>query len=58
MSLMSKKFSVTISDAMFKELEDMAEKEGRTTANLAAYLIEAGLREIIKIQALKKQNQA
>lgn len=57
MSLMSKKFSVTISDAMFKELEDMAEKEGRTTANLAAYLIEAGLREIIKIQALKKQNQ-
>ncbi len=58
MSLMSKKFSVTISDAIFKELEDMAEKEGRTTANLAAYLIEAGLREIIKIQALKKQNQA
>ena len=54
---MSKKFSVTISDAMFKELEDMAEKEGRTTANLAAYLIEAGLREILKIQALKKQNQ-
>ncbi|WP_413176479.1 ribbon-helix-helix domain-containing protein [Anabaena azotica] len=48
---------MTISDAMFKELEDMAEKEGRTTANLAAYLIEAGLREIIKIQALKKQNQ-
>jgi hypothetical protein len=58
MSLMSKKFSVTVSDAIFKELEDMAEKEGRTTANLAAYLIEAGLREIIKIQALKKQNQA
>jgi predicted DNA-binding protein len=55
---MSKKFSVTVSDAIFKELEDMAEKEGRTTANLAAYLIEAGLREIIKIQALKKQNQA
>jgi len=58
MSLMSKKFSVTVSEAIFKELEDMAEKEGRTTANLAAYLIEAGLREIIKIQALKKQNQA
>lgn len=55
MSLMSKKFSVTVSDAIFKELETMAEKEGRTTANLAAYLIESGLREILKIEALKKQ---
>ena len=52
---MSKKFSVTLSDAIFKELEDMAYNQGRTTANLAAYLVESGLREIIKIEALKKQ---
>ncbi|MFM6138718.1 MAG: ribbon-helix-helix domain-containing protein [Cuspidothrix sp.] len=53
--LMSKKFSVTLPDAIFHQLEDMAQNEGRTTANLAAYLIESGIREILK-QA-KKQNQ-
>lgn len=57
MTIMSKKFSVTVSDSVFKELESIAEREGRTTANLAAYLIESGLREIIKLELLRKQDK-
>jgi predicted DNA-binding protein len=54
---MSKKFSVTVSDTIFKDLESIAEREGRTTANLAAYLIESGLREMVKLDLLRKQNK-
>ncbi|MFM7560594.1 ribbon-helix-helix domain-containing protein [Cylindrospermopsis raciborskii] len=36
---------------MFEELEKMADTQGRTTANLAAFLIESGIREIKKTQA-------
>jgi len=57
MTIMSKKFSVTVSDTIFKDLESIAEREGRTTANLAAYLIESGLREMIKLELLRKQNK-
>jgi predicted DNA-binding ribbon-helix-helix protein len=38
---MSKRFTVTLPDAVFKDLEDIAAKEGRSTANLAAFLIES-----------------
>ena len=48
--LMSKRFSVTLPDSIFEELEKLADDQGRTTANLAAFLIEAGIRE------MKKQN--
>ncbi|MFM7408340.1 MAG: ribbon-helix-helix domain-containing protein [Cuspidothrix sp.] len=48
---MSKRFSVTVPDAIFEELEKMADTQGRTTANLAAFLIESGIREIKKTQA-------
>ncbi|MTJ48383.1 hypothetical protein FJR05_11125 [Dolichospermum sp. UHCC 0259] len=48
---MSKRFTVTLPDAVFKDLEDIANNEGRSTANLAAFVIESGIREI------KKQNQ-
>ncbi|MEI6446067.1 MAG: hypothetical protein WCO29_23805 [Nostocales cyanobacterium ELA583] len=48
---MSKRFTVTLPDAVFKDLEDIAAKEGRSTANLAAFLIESGIREIKKTQA-------
>ena len=48
---MSKRFSVTVPDTIFEELEKMADSQGRTTANLAAFLIETGIREIKKTQA-------
>ncbi|MFM6071279.1 MAG: ribbon-helix-helix domain-containing protein [Dolichospermum sp.] len=48
---MSKRFSVTVPDTIFEELEKMADTQGRTTANLAAFLIETGIREIKKTQA-------
>ena len=57
MAIMSKKFSVTVSDTIFKDLEAIAEREGRTTANLAAYFIESGLREMIKLELLRKQDK-
>ncbi|MFM6220256.1 MAG: ribbon-helix-helix domain-containing protein [Dolichospermum sp.] len=47
---MSKRFSVTVPDTIFEELEKMADTQGRTTANLAAFLIETGIREIKKTQ--------
>lgn len=47
---MSKRFSVTVPDTIFEELEKMADTQGRTTANLAAFLIESGIREIKKTQ--------
>ncbi|MFM6255950.1 MAG: ribbon-helix-helix domain-containing protein [Dolichospermum sp.] len=48
---MSKRFIVTVPDTIFEELEKMADTQGRTTANLAAFLIESGIREIKKTQA-------
>ncbi|KYC37454.1 hypothetical protein WA1_41475 [Scytonema hofmannii PCC 7110] len=42
---MSKKFSVTVPDSVFNDLERLAELQGRPTANLAAFLIELGVRE-------------
>ncbi len=41
----SKRFTVTVPDSVFEELENWAEYQGRPTANLAAYLIEAGIRQ-------------
>jgi hypothetical protein len=41
----SKRINVTLPDAIFAELELWAEAQGRPTANLAAYLIEAGMRQ-------------
>jgi predicted DNA-binding protein len=38
-----KKFSVTVPDSVFKDLEALAEHQGRPTANLAAFLVELGL---------------
>ncbi len=38
-----KKFSVTVPDSVFKDLEVLAEHQGRPTANLASLLIELGL---------------
>jgi predicted DNA-binding protein len=41
---MSKRFSVTVPDTVFEQLEALAKSQGRTTANLAAYLVEVGIR--------------
>ncbi|BAZ65550.1 hypothetical protein AMR41_26205 [Hapalosiphon sp. MRB220] len=41
----SKKFSITVPDYVFEDLEELAKIQGRTTANLAAFLVETGIRE-------------
>lgn len=54
----SKRFTVTVPDSVFEELENWADCQGRPTANLAAYLIEAGIRQAKlegEYKTLKKQ---
>lgn len=46
MLVMSKRFSVTLPDSIYDQLEKFADAQGRTTANLAAFLIEAGIRDM------------
>ena len=41
----SKRIYVTLPDTVHEDLEGWAEYQGRPTANLAAYLIELGIRE-------------
>jgi hypothetical protein len=41
----SKKVYVTLPDTVYEALEGWADYQGRPTANLAAYLIELGIRE-------------
>lgn len=53
MQNMSKRFTVTLPDSIYKELDTIADAQGRTTANLAAFLIEAGIREIKKQESKK-----
>jgi metal-responsive CopG/Arc/MetJ family transcriptional regulator len=52
---MSKRFTVTLPDSIYKELDTIAENEGRSTANLAAFLIETGIREIKKLETKKNE---
>ncbi len=53
---MSKRFSVTLPNAVFEELEKLAHEQGRTTANLAAFLVESSICEIkkAKTEAISK----
>lgn len=54
----SKRVMVTLPDSVYDELEGWADWQGRPTANLAAYLIELGIREAKKQGDYKtKQNQ-
>ena len=55
MQNMSKMFTVTLPDSIYKELDTIAENEGRSTANLAAFLIETGIREIKKLETKKNE---
>ncbi|MBD1835406.1 hypothetical protein H6F61_22650 [Cyanobacteria bacterium FACHB-472] len=41
----SKRVNVTLPDSVFDDLEVWAEYQGRPTANLAAFLIELGVRQ-------------
>lgn len=41
----SKRVMVTLPDEVAKALEAWAERQGRPTANLAAYLLETSIRE-------------
>ncbi|MBD2682897.1 MULTISPECIES: ribbon-helix-helix domain-containing protein [Nostoc] len=53
---MTKRFSVTLPDTVFDQLEALAENQGRTTANLAAYLIEVGVRNM-KVEPLPTERE-
>ena len=41
--IVSKRFTVTVPDTVWADLEMWADKQGRPTANLAAFLIELGI---------------
>ena len=43
---MSKRFTVTLPDSVFEDLEILADTQGRPTANLAAFLIEVGISQV------------
>ncbi|NMG11740.1 hypothetical protein [Brasilonema sp. UFV-L1] len=43
---MSKRFTVTLPDSVFEDLEVLADTQGRPTANLAGFLIEIGIKQI------------
>jgi len=41
-----RRLSITISDVIFKKINDLADHEGRSTSNLCAYLLETAVRDI------------
>lgn len=42
---MSKRTTITLPDEVFEKLELWADRQGRPTANLAAFLVEVAVRE-------------
>ena len=42
---MSKRINVTLPDSVVDELEDWADAQGRSLANLAAFLLEVAIKE-------------
>ena len=42
---MSKRTTITLPDGIFDDLENWADKEGRPTANLAAFLVELAVKQ-------------
>lgn len=42
-SNVSKRVMLTLPDSVFKDLEEWADKQGRPTANLAAFLVEMAI---------------
>ncbi len=43
-------------DTVFEDLEKIANEQGRTTANLAAFLVESGIRELKKLELKNPTN--
>ncbi|PHV63753.1 ribbon-helix-helix domain-containing protein [Cyanobacterium aponinum] len=46
---MSKRVYITLSDQVYENLVQEAKSQGRTTANLAAHLVEKGIQSLHKI---------
>jgi predicted CopG family antitoxin len=40
-----RRLSITISDAVYKRINDLADYEGRSTSNLCAFLLETAVRD-------------
>ncbi|MBD1871236.1 hypothetical protein H6F93_31970 [Leptolyngbya sp. FACHB-671] len=45
---MSKRFSITVPDEVYADLEKWADGEGRPTANLAGFLVEVAVKRKYK----------
>ncbi len=54
----SKRFTVTLPDSVFEDLEVLADAQGRPTANLAAFLIEVGICQIKERGEFPKTSKA
>ncbi|MGI0484921.1 ribbon-helix-helix domain-containing protein [Pantanalinema rosaneae CENA516] len=57
MSDVSKRFTVTVPDSIYGDLERWAEQQGRPAANLAAFLIEVGIRQAMERGELQPKTE-
>lgn len=55
---MSKRLNISIPDAIYKDLEAWAESQGRTIANLAAFLVETEVRNAKKQGQIQTPNDS
>ncbi len=55
--VVTKKFSVNVPDAIYEQLEQWADEQGRSSANLAAFLIEMGIRQAVERGELKPKKK-
>ncbi|MBI4784520.1 MAG: hypothetical protein HY785_24870 [Oscillatoriophycideae cyanobacterium NC_groundwater_1537_Pr4_S-0.65um_50_18] len=54
---MSKRTTITLPDAIFDDLEEWADGEGRPTANLAAFLVEIAVKEKFREKYISKKEK-
>lgn len=54
---MSKRTTITLPDAIFDDLEEWADGEGRPTANLAAFLVEIAVKEKFREKYISKKGK-
>ncbi|MBM0745702.1 hypothetical protein JOY44_30260 (plasmid) [Phormidium sp. CLA17] len=43
MTPVSKRFTITVPDSVYEDLEHWSDQQGRPAANLAAFLVEVGI---------------
>ncbi len=55
--VVTKKFSVNVPDAIYEQLEQWADEQGRSSSNLAAFLIEMGIRQAVERGELKPKKK-